>query len=316
MRSKKSPEKVTSKRPKRGLHKLSFSLTKHTVLALSCLFVFGGGAVMAIPVSYEGTEKKTMHYDTEYRDENGIELGTENVAQPGKNGEQYVKYRYKQPLFFYLFRKDEAQKIELDTGIISQTTSEIVLKGTRKWQYMMCSDGTSRYYTDEQFKDKNTGFTSKSPDYCAQNNQGTKVSLADSRSGNSSVTRPSYVPKNCRIVDIPYQTVYQDASWLYVGETQNGYGVNGFKYVCSDGSVTSSVSPVNKTVYRGTRSRTQTPSYTTTPSATTPNTSAKYKCDTDYNNARVQLSLRNATDSSAMDMIQRLYAQCLRNAGY
>ena len=44
---------------------------------------------------------------------------------------------------------------------------------------MICSDGSYRYYNDEQFKDPTVGFTSKNDDPCAESKHGTKTKLAD-----------------------------------------------------------------------------------------------------------------------------------------
>jgi hypothetical protein len=317
--------KNTSPKPKRGKRVSSksdnlkgFRWSRSTSIIVLGIFLLGGGSILAQPVSHEGTEEKAIVFGTKYQDEKSIELGTEKVAQNGKPGVRYTKYRYTQSLFDRLFRKDRLKKEVLDTGIISNSTDRVVLKGTKKWQYMMCSNGSYRYYTDEQFKGRNTGFTSKSSDDCAANNQGKKVKLADSPDGSNNTTKPTYVPPNCRMVDIPYKTIYEDVSWLYVGETQEGTGVDGFKYICTDGSVSASINPMNKTIYRGTRQRENhtTHSVPTIPTGPTQDYAAKYICDRDYNYARAQLSIMNASGSSAMIQLQSAYAQCLRNAGF
>lgn len=59
------------------------------------------------------------------------------------------------------------------------TISPVINNEERRYQYMYCSNGTYRYYTDEEFNKQNTGFTESGPDYCAQNGQGKKVQLAD-----------------------------------------------------------------------------------------------------------------------------------------
>lgn len=274
-------------------------------------------AMSLIPVSYVKTEYSSIGYETEYKDENAIELGTENVAQNGIEGSKFTDYKYKQNLFQYLFLKDSVSKTELKSGVSKEATKRIVLKGTRKWQYMMCSNGSYRYFTDEQFKSKFTGFTNSSPDYCEQNNQGKKIGLADTAKGTTSSNRPSYVPANCTLIDIPYKTVYKDASWLYVGETQNGFGgINGYKNICTNSSLNYTINPVDQTVWLGTKQATSTyfpPSTTQTPS---PDYAAKYKCDADYSYAKAQLSINGAGSSSAMDYVNQLYYDCLRRAGF
>ena len=52
---------------------------------------------------------------------------------------------------------------------------------------MWCSDGSYIYYTDEQFKNKMTGFTSVSPDKCAEGGSGTKKQLSDVEPGRLTV---------------------------------------------------------------------------------------------------------------------------------
>lgn len=283
--------------------------TRAFLVSAICLFILVG----AFPITHELTEEIPVQFSTEYKNENGLELGVNKVAQEGREGQRRIKYTYTQSLFDRWFGGNKIEKVETENVITSKPKDKIVLKGTRKWQYMMCSDGSYRYFTDEQFKASHIGFTSKSPDYCAENKQGKKISLADSPAGNNNTIRPTYVPPSCSIIDIPYKTVYQDADWLYIGETQDGYGVNGFKYVCSDGSYNSSYAPINKIVYRGTKVR---ETYTPAPTTSSPDYAAKYKCDSDYNSAKAQLAMHGASGGSAMQQIQYLYQQCLRNAGF
>lgn len=285
-----------------------FLLLSFSILVIS---VF----VLSIPVSYEKSKVVPIDFETEFKDEATIEQGETNVAQEGKAGERYIRYKYKQSLFDYMFMREKAKKTEIENKTTIDPVDKIVLNGIRKWQYMMCSDGSYRYYTDEQFKERNTGFTSKSPDYCAQFKQGNKISLADTPKGTSNYTKPSYVPPNCTMVEIPYKTIYKDASWLYVGETQDGYGYNGFKYICSDGSTRTSYPATDKIVYRGTKVKPQPSSYKE-PSIPTSDYAAKGKCDSDYSYAKAKLSISGAADSSAMELVKQLYAQCLARAGY
>ena len=44
---------------------------------------------------------------------------------------------------------------------------------------MLCSDGSYRYYNDEQFKEPQNGFTSKSEDSCKESNHGHKLTLTN-----------------------------------------------------------------------------------------------------------------------------------------
>lgn len=308
-------KKHANKKKSKNLKQILFSVKFLTVVLASAVVL--GIALFTIPVSYVKSETMPLTYVTEYKDESAIELGIEKVAQDGKEGERFLKYQYKQSLFDYLFRKDKVTKLEIENKTIAEPVEKIVLNGTRKWQYMMCSNGTYRYYTNEQFKDRNTGFTSKSPDSCAENNQGNKVSLADTNKGESNTTTPSYVPETCRSVDVPYKTVYKDVDWLYVGETQEGLGFNGFNWVCSDPSRNISSAPIDKVNYRGTKVR-QKVSYPTSPTVTAPaqDYAAKRRCDSDYSYAKAKISIAGAGNSSAMVQVNRAYAQCLNSAGF
>ena len=295
-----------------------FMLSKKFLVGVSCISLITFVVILSLPKTYEKSEFNLVSYSIQNKDENSIELGQNKTAEEGKNGIQRVKYKYTQSLLGYIFSREKATKTLVESKIVSEPTSKIVLNGTKKWQYMMCTDGSSRYYTDEQFKDRNTGFTNASPDYCAQNNQGVKLSLADYPNGNADPIKPTYVSDSCSIVDIPYSTVYKNVDWLYIGETQEGNGYNGYKQVCPN--ITSDLvsNPIDKVVYRGTKERTQVPTYTNVevPTGPTPNVAAKQKCDSDYSYAKARIVIAGASGSSAMSQLQRLHSQCLRSAGY
>lgn len=267
-----------------------------------------------IPVSFNRNEVVDVPFKVSYKDEAAIELGEEKIVTDGKKGSREVEYKYTRSLFQYFFGGTEAKKEAIGVTTKQEAVDQVVLRGTRKWQYMMCSNGSYRYYTDEQFKDSRTGFTNKSPDECAKNNQGNKISLADSPSGGVNRVRPAYTPPNCRVIDIPYGVVYKEASWLNVGESQSSFGgVNGWQYICSDGSSGYTISPIDKIVYRGTRQNAASPYVPATP---TRDYAAKDRCDSDYSRARSQIINGGAADSSAMQYLQQIYTQCLSRAGF
>ncbi len=288
------------------------SVLKVAVWLAVFLLVFS----LIVPVSYTKAEQTTLKYEVEEKEEKSIEMGVEKIAQKGKEGLRDTKYRYKQSLFNYIFRRDSAKKAVIEFKEVKEPKKKLILIGTRKWQYMMCSNGTYRYFTNEQFKDKHTGFTSTSSDYCKENDQGHKIGLADDPNGNSTAAKPSYVPSGCTSVDVPYKTVYKDASWLNKGETSVSNGHNGYKYECTNKSYEYAISPIDKIIYRGT--------YETSTTYTSPNTStddskdysAKYVCDSDYSSAKAQIIAGNAGNSSAMDQLNHLYSQCLSRAGF
>lgn len=120
-------------------------------------------------------EEDTIYYWTKYEDDDSLELGTEKTTQEGENGIRKTTYEKKRRLITGEIVSSEI----INTENLKDPTDKIIRQGTRKWQYMICSDGSYRYYTDEQFKNKNTGFTHSSEDYCATNNQGTMIALAD-----------------------------------------------------------------------------------------------------------------------------------------
>lgn len=131
--------------------------------------------------------EEDISFRTEYEDDDSLELGTEEVKQAGENG---LKKVYKEE------KKKLITGTVLDSNIareetIKEPVKEIKKRGTRRWQYMICSDGGWMFYNDEQFKDKNVGFTHASEDVCAKNGKGTAVALADSPSS-SNPTVSSY----------------------------------------------------------------------------------------------------------------------------
>jgi hypothetical protein len=69
----------------------------------------------------------------------------------------------------------------------------------------------------------------------------------------------SYKAPVCTYRSIPYKTVYKDASWLDKGQTSSmGSGLDGSEKICSSPyggapTVTTVVSPYDKTIYVGTR---------------------------------------------------------------
>ena len=288
------------------------------LISLGFCLIFICTATFALTKTRLETMKSVINYGVDFKDESSIELGSQATAVPGKDGVRNTTVRYSQSYFDYFFKIHKAKQQVISTRLASKATNQVVLKGTKKWQYMLCSNGAYRFYTNEQFQNPLTGFVSSSPDNCSQNNQGHKIKLADSPSGVSTASRPTYTPPNCSIVDIPYKTVYQDVTWLYVGQTQDGYGANGFKYVCADGTTTSSFQPFDKVIYRGTGSKPVT-NFSTLPTAPlqpSPNYAAKQKCDSEYSYAKAQIDNAGAGNSSATQQLQYAYAQCLNSAGY
>jgi hypothetical protein len=309
--SSNKPEKAGSAKQKRAHSKRNW---KKIAIRTSFVMVVLVGIIGNVPMTYETTEVNSLAYGTQYKDESGIELGEERTSQEGAAGKQAVTYKNKQSIFDYLLGRKNAKKEVVNSSVQEKPTDKVVLKGARKWQYMMCSNGRYRYFTDEQFKDPNTGFTSKSPDYCEQYNEGKKIGLADSPNGTNNGLKFTNVPSSCTRFEIPYKTVYEDAGWLDIGQTSEGTGFNGFKYVCTGGTADIVVNPINKKVYRGTAQRS--PSVPSIPSTPRPDYQAKAKCEADYASAKSQLQMSGAANSSVMEQINQLHRQCLSRAGF
>lgn len=68
-------------------------------------------------------------------------------------------------------------------------------KNSERWRYMLCSDGSYRYFTEEQFN-SGEGFTKDSGDYCAANGKGVMTGLANEApmSNQQNVDTESTVP--------------------------------------------------------------------------------------------------------------------------
>ena len=113
--------------------------------------------------SYTTTE--VVKYNSVATTDANLELGQTEVRQAGKDGEKHTKRN----LIF---------GAEVSTDY-SDSVDEIIANGSRRYQYMYCSDGSYRYYTAEQFKDPKVGFTHQSPDGCALNGTGTQTTIAD-----------------------------------------------------------------------------------------------------------------------------------------
>ena len=307
----KKRTKIKHSEPKQSI----FSrLKSRKIIRLTMVAVVAFVVISAIPVfSSTVVRSASVPYDKASAQDASIELGDSQVRQVGSNGEKEVTLKVKKSLFNMLFGGGEEE--ELSSKVTTKPVQELTVTGTRKYQYMYCSDGTYRYYNDEQFKNPNTGFTQKSPDDCAKNKHGTKTQLADGAPGSNKVANVTpYIPSNCSKTPIPYSTSYQNVTYLSPGVTSSYGGYDGYKVTCSADSTGSilpgyTIQPINKVVYVGTGSA-------STPSGPSQSSQARQKCISDYNAAIAQLRLGNAMNSSAKAYLDQLYAQCLSRAGY
>lgn len=225
-----------------------------TVLSATLIVVFAG----SIPLPYTFEKNAAVPFVTDVQTNAGLELGDSKVLQEGRKGSKTMTVSSLQSLWGRLFGWEPIRQKETDSRVTKKPVDKIVANGTRKYQYMLCSDGSSRYYTDEQFKDANTGFTNKSSDFCKQNNQGEKLKLADSLDGNvnnipaSTVAANTPTPKGCTKSSMPHGTEYQNVSYLPSGTRQvASEGMDGFVLHCP-GQADVSSSGVDQLVLVGT----------------------------------------------------------------
>ncbi len=147
------------------------------------VITYGTIAFIMLMVSLLGsyTTTEIIEYKSTPVSDSNLELGQSEIRQVGRAGEKQIKHN----LLF---------GIPISTST-TDPIDEVIAKGSRRYQYMYCSDGSSRYYEADKFKDPSVGFTHQSPDYCAQNSQGTMTTLADAPQPKTQyVTIPSYTP--------------------------------------------------------------------------------------------------------------------------
>jgi hypothetical protein len=224
------------------------------VVSLAAIIIVAG----AIPLPYTFAKIVTVDYTIKNEEYAGLELGDTKTIQEGRNGNKVITTDSLQSLWGRLLGLQPLQQKVKKETIKDEVIDKVVANGSRKYQYMMCSDGRYQYYPDEQFKDPNTGFTSKSKDYCKENNQGEKVKLADSPNGTvSNQVTPSPInkaltPAGCKNTPVPFKVEYQNVSYLPRGTQQiASQGVNGFILSCP-GSADIKSSGVNQVVLVGT----------------------------------------------------------------
>lgn len=198
------------------------------------------------PIEEEERVEEAVGFTTEYIDDNAMELGTDRVEQEGQLGKRAKIWKIKKK---GLLTKTEVDRTFDSSEELQSPTNKIIRRGTRKWQYMICSDGNYRYYDDETFAN-GAGFTHSSEDYCAKNGQGTMVELADTPPQHNTSSNystyipyhsytPSYVPSNS--TPLPDSTAHYESSdwnqWSPSGSTSTqvtpgGCGFSGNTYIC------------------------------------------------------------------------------------
>lgn len=159
------------------------------VAALIIIIAIGG----AIPLPHTFAKTVTIPFDTDKQLSAELELNDSKIIKEGTDGAKIVQVKSLQSLWGRVFGQSPMRQEETTSIVSKPSFNKIVAEGTVRYQYMLCSDGSYRYFTDEKFKDVKVGFTSKSQDDCAANNKGRKVSLTNSNPSNtpSSASRPT-----------------------------------------------------------------------------------------------------------------------------
>ena len=203
--------------------------------------------------SIEVEEEIAVPYSSVHENNDQLELGEENVVVAGINGEEKEVYKHKRSFYDLIFGSKGKQGELLRTVSVKKPVDEVREKGTLRWQYMMCVDGSARHHTDEQMKDPTIGFTSKSEDVCKTENNSEKLRLAHSPNEtpvNKVPPIPANAPKNanCKTITIPYDTIEQMEPNMEQGQTTVRGGSDGYKYVCDNGYIGLNIPPVNATI--------------------------------------------------------------------
>lgn len=275
--------------------------------------------VGAIPFPYAFAKSATVSFSTDTKENAGLELGDSKVLQEGRDGSKIVNVESLQSMWGRLFGLQPLQQKEKTSTITKTPINKSVANGTKKYQYMLCSDGSYRYYTDERFKDPQTGFTSKSEDGCKKNAQGEMIRLSDTASGSESATSTSgksptvTVRDGCTYTSIPYKTVYRDVSWLNKGETRVSKGSDGTKSSCGW-----STNPIDEEILSGTSE----PSSGFSPPANTSNQdfAAYERCQSSYSSAMSQIQANESQGMGGTAELKRQveseFSRCKRAAGF
>lgn len=180
----KTSKKKTSNQKSSFLSKF-MPKTRKGVIKMALAMIVIVAIAGAIPLPYTFAKTISVPFSADDRKTQDLELGDSKVVREGQEGSKIVTASSLQSLWGRLFGWQPIQQKDVATEVTKKPVNKVIDNGTMKYQYMLCSNGRFRYYTDEQFKDENTGFTSKSKDACKENNQGHKVSLSNSNPSNS-----------------------------------------------------------------------------------------------------------------------------------
>lgn len=157
---------------------------KKTVIKVAIIAIIVVTMAGLIPLPYTFSKSSTIPYSIDNKKDASLELGDSKVLSEGYDGNKIIIVSSRRSLWGNLFDWPPIQQKEVSSTITKKPVNKVIANGIRRYQYMLCSDGGYRYYTNEEFKDENTGFTSKDQDYCRENNQGYRIGLSDAAPSN------------------------------------------------------------------------------------------------------------------------------------
>jgi hypothetical protein len=273
------------------------------VLVSPLIAAFVSLIVTAPIFSSSEQSSESVPYATQNIKDPSLELKQTKQKQAGVSGKKIITYKVSKSLFNIIFGGQTNQTF-VSSREVNPPVPKIVASGTLRYQYMYCSNGSYRYYTDTQFKNPDIGFTHKSPDSCAQNHDGTETQLANAapRSGSKALVTsftPISIP-NCATTSIPYGIDREDVSWLPVGQTETYPGLNGTFFSC----LGTTVQPINEVIYTGTGTDYNALAQEEAQAL------ARQKCTNEYNSAVAQVSAGGGGGSIYIEL-QKMYEQCL-----
>lgn len=180
---------------KRSPKKSKITLQFHHYLAIVILL----NIIIAFPIPHNASKEITLRYKEQHIQDASLELGDKQTRQAGVNGQGLERKHEIKPLFALLLGLNiKYSTSKLPTQTTQAPINQVVADGTKKYQYMWCSNGGYSYYSNEQFKNPKVGFTHKSVDDCAKKNYGHMTGLADTappQQTTRNVYTPSYTPR-------------------------------------------------------------------------------------------------------------------------
>jgi hypothetical protein len=285
------------------------STTKKQLLGsvLAAILVIVGLSI--IPFNHTGTKTVSLDYVSQSTSDPTIELGNTKISQQGVNGSGVEKYTYKKSFIEYLLGS-KVTETQVSLRTVRQPIDQVIANGTLRYQYMYCSNGSYRSYTDAQMKDPTFGLTHKSPDYCAANNEGTETQLANTPPGSRTINTSSGTV--CAQKTIPPGITDQDSSSLPVGQTQTLGGMIGFQTTYCNGKITT-IPPINATEFVGTGTSSTAP---TTGQSQTNTGSGNNGISYSQASSTCQSYIQNLAAGGTTNGLSALFASCMHKYGY